>query len=277
MEGKTGNHDPKVKKVPKKFQERFDKESRKNSPEPSTSREPAVPNQQISSEMPMADPVSNSYLFSKDKPPLSLIASPLDSNSSFLYHYFNEDNNDVSVHDNPEPQALGKLIKNYLGDDNEEAVLQSPSQNVLHQSSPSWTGQIPKLSIQKQLSSRNSNLPLNTRILSPLQAERTENEVLPKLMSPPLKPEIYTLDPFGNDLTEREQLRQSIKAASQKYENALKTLENVIHRLSEPWPGRKKRLKENNVMWLLVLIDYFYFVITDLFLIWHSRRCTSCY
>lgn len=242
MEKKPGKRAQKAKKVPKKFQEMFEKGSRKNSPKPSTSKEQVIPSQEIT----IADSVTNSYLFAKNRPPLNLIATPLDSNSSFLYHYCDDNNSDVHMNDNPEQQALGKLIKNYLEDDNEEDALSNPPAHLFR---PSPSNRIEEnrnhLSlqpIQKHLSSSVSSLPLNTRILSPLQPVRTENETLPKLMSS-LKPEIYNFDPFGNDSAEKEQVRQSIKIASQKYESALKTLENVISRLSEPWPGRKKKIK----------------------------------
>lgn len=246
MEKKPGKRAQKAKKVPQKFQEMFEKGSRKNSPKPSTSKEQVIPSQEHLSEITITDSVTNSYLFAKNRPPLNLIATPLDSNSSFLYHYCDDNNSDVHMNDNPEQQALGKLIKNYLEDDNEEDALSNPPAHLFR---PSPSNRIEEnrnhLSlqpIQKHLSSSVSSLPLNTRILSPLQPVRTENETLPKLMSS-LKPEIYNFDPFGNDSAEKEQVRQSIKIASQKYESALKALENVISRLSEPWPGRKKKIK----------------------------------
>lgn len=251
MEKKPGKRAPKAKNVPQKFQEMFEKGSRKNSPKPSTSKEQVIPSQEHLSEMTIADSVTNSYLFAKNRSHLNLIANPLDSNSSFLYHYCDDNNSDVHMNDNPEEQALGKLIKNYLEDNNEENALSNPPAHVFRPSASNWIEENPKhLSlqpIQKHISSSDSSLPLNTRILSPLQPVRSENETLPKLMSS-LKPEIYNSDPFGNDSAEKEHVRQSIKIASQKYESALKTLENVIRKLSEPWPGRKKKLNENNVI-----------------------------
>lgn len=219
-EEKTVKHTLTGKNVSKKLHRS------RNSPKASTSKEETIAlNPGRSSEIKMSDTISNSYLFAKDKPHIS----PLDSNSSFLYHYFDGDNNDVCTYDNNERKALGKLIKNYLDGD-----------NVLRPSLPSWTERNPRSS-QKLLPLDNSSLPLNTRILNSLQPGRIENDNRPTLISRSYKPEIYNLDPFGNDSAEKDHLRQSIKAASQKYETALKTLQNVINRLSEPWPQREQK------------------------------------